>query len=54
MMFPQSDEMDAKAVGQNCLVHDVAQDVIHRLWLSIDAKAHVSERIKAKLHLRHL
>jgi hypothetical protein len=42
-MFTKADEMDAQLVGQNRLIDDIAQDLIHGFQLPVCAKADVPE-----------
>jgi hypothetical protein len=52
-MLAKADEMDAKLVGQNCLVDHVAQDLIHGFQLPVGAKTYVSKCIKTQFYSRH-
>ena len=52
-MFAQTDEVDAKFIGQNRLIHHVAQNLIHRFRLAVRAKADVAKSIQSKFYAGH-
>lgn len=52
-MLAKADEMDAQLIGQNRLIDDIAQDLIHGFQLPVWAKADIPERVQAQFYRRH-
>lgn len=52
-MFAKANEVDAQFIGQNRLFDHIPQDLIHRFWLAIRAKADIAKAIKTKFDLWH-
>ena len=52
-MFAKANEVDAQFIGQNRLFDHIPQDLVHRFWLAIRAKADIAKSIQSKFYAGH-